>query len=164
MKKKLALIAITALSVSFLSACSSKEDTTSTSSTTESTNLVSSTETVVSSSSSTEAVNSDFNPTDTSDSTIESIVTYNDYLKMYEAIVNEYISNYEAVVSQYGLGDAESYQSMRDSVTSSVETQKEAYGSLGNARITGKDSIVEYLKNYRDNLKSSTDQMAIALQ
>lgn len=119
---------------------------------------------MVSSSSSTEAVNSDFNPTDTSDSTIESIVTYNDYLKMYEAIVNEYISNYEAVVSQYGLGDAESYQSMRDSVTSSVETQKEAYGSLGNARITGKDSIVEYLKNYRDNLKSYTDQMAIALQ
>ena len=164
MKNKLALIAITALSVLFLSACSSKEDTTSTSSTTESTNLVSSTETVASSSSSTEAVNSDFNPTDTSDSTIESIVTYNDYLKMYEAIVNEYISNYEAVVSQYGLGDAESYQSMRDSVTSSVETQKETYGSLGNARITGKESIVEYLKDYRDSLKSYTDQMAIALQ
>ena len=49
MRKKLALIAITALSVLFLSACSSKEDTTSTSSTTESTNLISSTETVVSS-------------------------------------------------------------------------------------------------------------------
>ncbi|MGT2947108.1 hypothetical protein [Streptococcus chenjunshii] len=113
---------------------------------------------------STETVNSGFAPTDTADTTIESIVTYNDYLKMYETIVNEYITNYETVVSQYGLGDAASYQSMRDSVTSSIEQQKAEYGPMGNAKIIGKADLVEFLKEYRDELKSYTDQMAIALQ
>ncbi|MFX3926883.1 hypothetical protein ACJBXN_10560, partial [Streptococcus suis] len=49
---------------------------------------------------------SEFNPTDSSDATIESIKTYSDYMKIYELIVNEYITNYENMVSQYGLGDA----------------------------------------------------------
>ncbi len=45
-------------------------------------------------------------------------------MKMYEFIVNEYITNYENMVSQYGLGDATMYQSVRDTVSQSVEQQK----------------------------------------
>ncbi|WP_342988964.1 hypothetical protein [Streptococcus salivarius] len=46
-------------------------------------------------SSSSESVSSsNFNPQDTSDATIESISTYNDYLTMYSKIVDEYLTNY----------------------------------------------------------------------
>lgn len=114
------------------------------------------------SSSSAEKAN-DFKPTDSSDATIESIKTYDDYMTMYEFIVNEYITNYEAAVEQYGLGDDSGYQTMRDQVTASVEQQKAQYGAMGNAKIIGKEELVTFLKEYRDELKTFTDQMAQGL-
>ncbi|MFX3725038.1 hypothetical protein ACJBP2_10655, partial [Streptococcus suis] len=56
------------------------------------------TETPTSSESS--ATVSEFNPTDSSDASIESIKTYIVYMKMYEFIVNVYITNYVNMVSQ----------------------------------------------------------------
>lgn len=103
---------------------------------------------------------SKFEPKDSSDKTIESISTYEDYLSMYGFIVNEYISNYEAAVKQYGLGDNPTYASMREEVENSVEEQKKQYGPMKNAKIIGKDDLVQFLKDYRDTLKSYTDQMA----
>ncbi|MCQ9276482.1 hypothetical protein [Streptococcus suis] len=106
---------------------------------------------------------SEFNPTDSSDATIESIKTYSDYMKMYEFIVNEYITNYENMVSQYGLGDATMYQSVRDTVSQSVEQQKKQYGPLGNAAIVGRAEIITFLKEYRDGLQQQIEQMSAAL-
>lgn len=101
-----------------------------------------------------------FNPTDTSDATIESIVTYADYLDMYELIVNEYITNYEAAIKQYGISDTSAYQDMRDEVTRSIEEQKKEYGPLKKAKIVGKADLVQFLKDYRDQLKTYTDSIA----
>lgn len=105
----------------------------------------------------------DFVPADSTDATIESIATYNDYLEMYEFIVNEYVTNYENMVSQHGLGDDATYQAMRDSVTQSVDEQKAQYGLLGNAPIVGKDGIVQFLKEYRDSLQQQLNDMSAAL-
>lgn len=105
----------------------------------------------------------DFVPADSTDATIESIATYNDYLEMYEFIVNEYVTNYENMVSQHGLGDDATYQAMRDSVTQSVDEQKAQYGPLGNAPIVGKDGIVQFLKEYRDSLQQQINDMSAAL-
>lgn len=112
------------------------------------------------SSSSSEVVTSSFVATDTSDATIESIVTYGDYLDMYELIVNEYVSNYEAAVAQYGLADVTAFQGMRDQITATIEQQKAQYGSMKDMKIVGKEKLVQYLKEYRDQLKGFTDQMA----
>lgn len=100
-----------------------------------------------------------FNPMDTSDATIESIVTYANYLDMYELIVNEYIANYEAAVKQYGVGDDSSYQTMKEEVTATLEQQKQQYGPM-NAPIIGKEDLVQFLKDYRDELKTYTDNLA----
>lgn len=113
-----------------------------------------------SSSSTTVQETSDFNPTDSSDATIESIRTYEDYMKMYEFIVNEYISNYENAMAQYGLSDSETYQSIRNQVTETVDQQRAQYGALGNAPIVGRGELVKYLKEYRDQLKTFTDMLS----
>lgn len=115
------------------------------------------------SSSSETAPAADFVPTDSTDATIESIKTYNDYLEMYEFIVNEYVTNFENMVNQYGLGDDATYQAMRDSVTQSVDEQKAQYGLLGNAPIVGKDDIIQFLKEYRDSLQQQINDMSTAL-
>ena len=107
---------------------------------------------------------SDFNPKDSSDTTIESIVTYSDYLDMYEFIINEYITNYETIVKQFDLGDDSSYQEMRKQVTESIEKEKEKYGPMKKSKIIGKSDLVQFLKDYRDNLKDVTDQIAANLQ
>ncbi|HFI0257011.1 TPA: hypothetical protein ACGOVD_001702 [Streptococcus suis] len=103
---------------------------------------------------------SNFNPTDSSEATIESIKTYSDYMKMYEFIVNEYIANFENMVNQFGLGDASMYQSMRDTVSQTVEQQRAQYGPLGDAPIVGKDEIVQFLKEYRDSLQQQINEMS----
>ena len=105
-----------------------------------------------------------FRPKDSSDSTIEKIKTYEDYLTMYQFIVNEYITNYEAVVTQYGLGDAETYKSIRQGVVDSVKEQKKQYGSMKKTMIIGKKDLVQFLKDYRDKLKEFVNQMSQGLQ
>ena len=105
------------------------------------------------SSSSGSVSSSNFNPQDTSDATIESISTYNDYLTMYSKIVDEYLTNYQNAVAGTVLDDANTIEQMKQESLKSLEEQKKEYGPMGNTKIVGKDSLVEFLKNYRNGLK-----------
>ena len=98
-----------------------------------------------------------FEPQDVSDATIESIRTYDDYLTMYQMIVDDYMANYERVVKGSVLYSEASFQQMKDGMDKAFEEQENAYGALGNAPLVGKDSLVEFLKNYRDSLKAMID-------
>ena len=42
---------------------------------------------------------------------------------------------------------------MKQESLKSLEEQKKEYGAMGNTKIVGKDSLVEFLKNYRNGLK-----------
>ena len=118
-----------------------------------------------SSSSSTSSVSSsNFNPQDTSDATIESISTYNDYLTMYSKIVDEYLTNYQNAVAGTVLDDANTIEQMKQESLKSLEEQKKEYGPMGNTKIVGKDSLVEFLKNYRNGLKEYTDNISTQIQ
>ena len=108
-----------------------------------------------SSSSSSSVSSSNFNPQDTSDATIESISTYNDYLTMYSKIVDEYLTNYQ---------NANTIEQMKQETLKSLEEQKKEYGAMGNTKIVGKDSLVEFLKNYRNGLKEYTDNISTQIQ
>ena len=66
-----------------------------------------------SASSSSSVSSSNFNPQDTSDATIESISTYNDYLTMYSKIVDEYLTNYQNAVAGTVLDDANTIEQMK---------------------------------------------------
>lgn len=140
----------------------------STTSTVSSSTAISSSESSETSVSTTEAdssdsSSSDFNPQDVSDATIESIKTYNDYLTMYEFIVKDYVTNYENAIQQYGIDDPTTYQEIRQEVEDSVAEQKKEYGLLGHAPLMGKEGLVQFLKDYRDELKTYTDQMAAGI-
>lgn len=101
-----------------------------------------------------------FDPQDTSDQTIESIKTYEDYLIMYEKIIQDYFDQCEAVYKEKGLGDDASFEEQKKSLTQSMEDQKKQYGALKNSPIQGKEHIVQFLKEYRDSLKELVDQLA----
>ena len=118
-----------------------------------------------SSSSSSSSVNSsNFDPQDTSDATIESISTYNDYLTMYSKIIDEYLTNYQNAVAGTVLDDANTIEQMKQETLKSLEEQKKEYGPMGNTKIVGKDSLVEFLKNYRNGLKDYTDNISTQIQ
>ncbi|MFR4102487.1 MAG: hypothetical protein ACLT0S_07410 [Streptococcus sp.] len=76
------------------------------------------------SSSSGSVSSSNFNPQDTSDATIESISTYNDYLTMYSKIVDEYLTNYQNAVAGTVLDDANTIEQMKQESLKSLEEQK----------------------------------------
>ena len=116
------------------------------------------------SSSSGSVSSSNFNPQDTSDTTIESITTYNDYLTMYSKIVDEYLTNYQNAVAGTVLDDANTIEQMKQESLKSLEEQKKEYGPMGNTKIVGKDSLVEFLKNYRNGLKEYTDNISTQIQ
>ena len=116
------------------------------------------------SSSSGSVSSSNFNPQDTSDTTIESISTYNDYLTMYSKIVDEYLTNYQNAVAGTVLDDANTIEQMKQESLKSLEEQKKEYGPMGNTKIVGKDSLVEFLKNYRNGLKEYTDNISTQIQ
>lgn len=116
------------------------------------------------SSSSGSVSSSNFNPQDTSDTTIESISTYNDYLTMYSKIVDEYLTNYQNAVAGTVLDDANTIEQMKRESLKSLEEQKKEYGPMGNTKIVGKDSLVEFLKNYRNGLKEYTDNISTQIQ
>ena len=134
----------------------------SSSSTTSSSSSSSSSSTISSSSGSVSSSN--FNPQDTSDATIESISTYNDYLTMYSKIVDEYLTNYQNAVAGTVLDDANTIEQMKQESLKSLEEQKKEYGPMGNTKIVGKDSLVEFLKNYRNGLKEYTDNISTQIQ
>lgn len=116
------------------------------------------------SSSSGSVSSSNFNPQDTSDATIESISTYNDYLTMYSKIIDEYLTNYQNAVAGTVLDDANTIEQMKQETLKSLEEQKREYGAMGNTKIVGKDSLVEFLKNYRNGLKEYTDNISTQIQ
>lgn len=116
------------------------------------------------SSSSSSVSSSNFNPQDTSDATIGSISTYNDYLTMYSKIVDEYLTNYQNAVAGTVLDDANTIEQMKQETLKSLEEQKKEYGAMGNTKIIGKDSLVEFLKNYRNGLKEYTDNISTQIQ
>lgn len=116
------------------------------------------------SSSSGSVSSSNFNPQDTSDATIESISTYNDYLTMYSKIIDEYLTNYQNAVAGTVLDDANTIEQMKQETLKSLEEQKKEYGPMGNTKIVGKDSLVEFLKNYRNGLKEYTDNISTQIQ
>ena len=141
---------------------SSSSSTTSSSSSSSSSSTTSSSSTISSSSSSVSSSN--FNPQDTSDATIESISTYNDYITMYSKIVDEYLTNYQNAVAGTVLDDANTIEQMKQETLKSLEEQKKEYGAMGNTKIIGKDSLVEFLKNYRNGLKEYTDNISTQIQ
>lgn len=118
----------------------------------------------VTSKSSSSVSSSNFNPQDTSDATIRSISTYNDYITMYSKIVDEYLTNYQNAVAGTVLDDANTIEQMKQETLKSLEEQKKEYGAMGNTKIIGKDSLVEFLKNYRNGLKEYTDNISTQIQ
>lgn len=118
----------------------------------------------ITSSSSSSVSSSNFNPQDTSDATIRSISTYNDYITMYSKIVDEYLTNYQNAVAGTVLDDANTIEQMKQETLKSLEEQKKEYGAMGNTKIIGKDSLVEFLKNYRNGLKEYTDNISTQIQ
>lgn len=144
------------------SSSSSTTSSSSSSSITSSSSSSSSSSTISSSSSSVNSSN--FNPQDTSDATIRSISTYNDYITMYSKIVDEYLTNYQNAVAGTVLDDANTIEQMKQETLKSLEEQKKEYGAMGNTKIIGKDSLVEFLKNYRNGLKEYTDNISTQIQ
>ncbi|MEI5988965.1 hypothetical protein A5881_000452 [Enterococcus termitis] len=105
-----------------------------------------------------------FEPKDVSDQTIKSIKTYQDYLSMYQAIINNYFSDYENMIKDTILYDQASFEEQKKQYDTSFEEQKKQYEKYGNKRLVGKDSLVDFLIDYRDSLKEITDNLAKSLQ
>ncbi|GCF92464.1 hypothetical protein NRIC_03550 [Enterococcus florum] len=95
---------------------------------------------------------SSFQAKDVSDETIESISTYDDYLAMFNKIVENYLSEYENAIKDTILYDPQLFEEQKAQYAEAVEQQKEEYGSMGNKKIVGKSTLVDYLKTYRDSL------------
>lgn len=163
--KKVCRLALLCLSVSTLVACSSLYEKTSGSS--------SENQTEASSSSSEKKglfakakeklSSSEFNPQDVSDTTIESIKTYEDYLTMFQKIVDNYYTEADQAFKGTALEDSASIQELKDSTKKEIEEQKKQYGPLKKAPIQGKEEIIQFLKDYRDNLHQQVEQWKASL-
>ena len=105
-----------------------------------------------------------FNPQDVSDQTIQSIQTYDDYLKMYYKIIENYFSDYEAVVKGTVLYDETAFQKMKESIEQAYDSQVNQYDAIRNKKIIGKDKLVKYLIEYRDSLQETIDTLKKSLQ
>jgi hypothetical protein len=101
----------------------------------------------------------EFNPKDVSDSSIKSIVTYNDYLTMYGMIIDDYLDNYQSLFKGTMLYDQSTFDSMKEQYASALEVQKAQYGAMGDSPIVGKDTLVEFLITYRDSLNEYVESM-----
>ena len=163
--KKVCRLALLCLSVSTLVACSSLSEKTSSSS--------SENQTEASSSSSEKKgllakakeklSSSDFNPQDVSDTTIESIKTYEDYLIMNEKIIDNYYTEADEAFKGTVLEDSAAIQELKDSTKKEVEDLKKQYGPLKKAPIQGKEEVIKTLKDYRDNLHEQVEQWKASL-
>jgi len=105
----------------------------------------------------------DFNPQDVSDTTIESIKTYEDYLTMFQKIVDNYYTEADQAFKGTALEDSASIQELKDSTKKEIEEQKKQYGPLKKAPIQGKEEIIQFLKDYRDNLHQQVEQWKASL-
>lgn len=104
-----------------------------------------------------------FSPQDTSNETIQSIETYDDYLIMYEMILQDYFDNYVDAIKDTALYSEEGYSRMKEQYTESFQQQRDMYGESGKNKIIGKDTIVDFLITYRDSLKELTDGLKESL-
>lgn len=100
---------------------------------------------------------------DVSDAAIESIETYNDYLAMYEMIILDYLINYEAVIKETALYDEAEFTQMKQDYEEAFEEQKDLYSDMGDAKLVGKETLVEFLTNYRDSLQDFIDNITTGL-
>ncbi|EOI01727.1 hypothetical protein UAY_01135 [Enterococcus moraviensis ATCC BAA-383] len=105
-----------------------------------------------------------FKPTDVSDETIKSIKTYDDYLTMYQSIINNYLAEYESAIKDTVLYDQAAFEEQKKQYEQSFDSQKKQYGDLGNKKLVGKDSLVEFLISYRDGLAQTTASLKESLQ
>ena len=105
----------------------------------------------------------DFNPQDVSDTTIESIKTYEDYLTMFQKIVDNYYTEADQAFKGTALEDSASIQELKDSTKKEIEEQKKQYGPLKTAPIQGQEEIIQFLKDYRDNLHQQVEQWKASL-
>lgn len=163
--KKVCRLALLCLSVSTLVACSSLSEKTSSSS--------SENQTEASSSSSEKKglfakakeklSSSDFNPQDVSDTIIESIKTYEDYLIMNEKIIDNYYTEADEAFKGTVLEDSAAIQELKDSTKKEMEDLKKQYGPLKKAPIQGKEEVIKTLKDYRDNLHEQVEQWKASL-
>ena len=163
--KKVCRLALLCLSVSTLVACGSLSEKTSSSS--------SENQTEASSSSSEKKgllakakeklSSSDFNPQDVSDTTIESIKTYEDYLIMNEKIIDNYYTEADEAFKGTVLEDSAAIQELKDSTKKEMEDLKKQYGPLKKAPIQGKEEVIKALKDYRDNLHEQVEQWKASL-
>lgn len=163
--KKVCRLALLCLSVSTLVACSSLSEKTSSSS--------SENQTEASSSSSEKKglfakakeklSSSYFNPQDVSDTTIESIKTYEDYLIMNEKIIDNYYTEADEAFKGTVLEDSSAIQELKDSTKKEMEDLKKQYGPLKKAPIQGKEEVIKTLKDYRDNLHEQVEQWKASL-
>ncbi|MCY7160106.1 hypothetical protein D7D54_08025 [Streptococcus chosunense] len=163
--KKVCRLALLCLSVSTLVACSSLSEKTSSSS--------SENQTEASSSSSEKKgllakakeklSSSDFNPQDVSDTTIESIKTYEDYLIMNEKIIDNYYTEADEAFKGTVLEDSAAIQELKDRTKKEMEDLKKQYGPLKKAPIQGKEEVIKTLKDYRDNLHEQVEQWKASL-
>ncbi|MGO4937488.1 hypothetical protein ACTQ54_07675 [Fundicoccus sp. Sow4_H7] len=94
----------------------------------------------------------DFRPKDVSDETINSIVSYNDYIIMYVVIIEDYYNKYLELFEDTGLFSQEDIEKMKEELKSEIEIVKNQYGVMGHMPIQGKEMIVEMLISYRDGL------------
>jgi len=163
--KKVCRLALLCLSISTLVACSSLTEKTSSSS--------SENQTEASSSSSEKKglfakakeklSSSDFNPQDVSDTTIESIKTYEDYLIMNEKIIDNYYTEADEAFKGTVLEDSAAIQELKDRTKKEMEDLKKQYGPLKKAPIQGKEEVIKTLKDYRDNLHEQVEQWKASL-
>ena len=163
--KKVCRLALLCLSVSTLVACSSLSEKTS--------SYSSENQTEASSSSSEKKglfakakeklSSSDFNPQDVSDTTIESIKTYEDYLIMNEKIIDNYYTEADEAFKGTVLEDSAAIQELKDSTKKEMEDLKKQYGPLKKAPIQGKEEVIKTLKDYRDNLHEQVEQWKASL-
>lgn len=80
-------------------------------------------------------------------------------MTIYGKIVNHYLDSYKAKMDEYGLADEATFQSMKEGIDQGVQQQKEAYGSMGTKKLMGKEELVKFLKEYRDELKKAVDSI-----
>ena len=105
-----------------------------------------------------------FEPQDVSDQTIESIQTYEVYLKMYYKIIEDYFAQYEDALRDTVLFNEETFQQVKDTQIESYNQQKTQFESIKNKRIIGREDLIKYLKGLRDNLKKYVDDLKASLQ
>lgn len=83
---------------------------------------------------------------------------------MYRKILDDYFVNYESVIKGTMLYNEASFKEMRDRMDEAFEEQEKQYETIKNVPLVGKDELVKFLKEYRDNLNEMVDTYAEILK